>query len=93
VREEAHSACTQVQDRARRIRGCSVIIRSSRGEATPILAMAHLERGLAYRDQGMRAESIADLKRAIEIEPDPASARGRELIDRAQKALGTSIRN
>ena len=40
VIEAARSACTQVQDRARQVRGCSVIIRFSGKQATPLLAMA-----------------------------------------------------
>ena len=44
-------------------------------------------------NQGMRAEAISDLRLAIDIEPDPKGARGRELIDRAQKALKTLSRS
>jgi tetratricopeptide (TPR) repeat protein len=90
--EAARSACTQVRDRARQVRGCSAIIHFTDKQATPFRAMAHLERGLAYMSQGMRAEAISDLGLAIETEPEPTSARGRELIDRAQKALSTLSR-
>jgi len=87
AREEAMIACKQTADRARQLTGCSAVLRFFGNDAPIPRATAYLERGLLYRDRGMRQEAIADLKKAIETEPAPTSPRGRELVNRAQGAL------
>ncbi|MGD0189556.1 MAG: tetratricopeptide repeat protein [Rhizomicrobium sp.] len=61
------------QNRDIQIKGCTAVIRSGT-EARLQLAIAYSNRGAAYADKGLYGKAIADLNKAIALDPDDADA-------------------
>ena len=85
--DSGRDACARNSDRARQLRVCSALIRFAGDGGLPLRRWALVERGLVYREHGMRDKAIADLKAAIALEAAPATENGREDVERARRAL------
>lgn len=66
-------AWCEAGDPARGIQACSDLIESGR-ETITNLAVAHSNRGISYSDKGEFDRAIADYERALELNPNLASA-------------------